>query len=314
MRYLFAIMICGLGAWSVYSITEERGNSRPKSAEVPPSEYVAQDQLASPAKTMKAGKTDDLDLGRLALPAISDPLAGSIHSILLDLVKSPVGLEGRAVLEERLTGVMLAEKLGDETTLRNAARAALDKIVRESESARGAGTSAAKMTPFQERSLIAMSGRLAGSLRRAMTSSRNGGVHDGPLLSVDLDFDVPPGYVKAPWGILGGFRHVDGMKLPESVTSLNGKKVGLSGYMMATGEFEDIHVFAVVESQWSCCFGQPPDVHQVIDASIPDDQDGVELVAVPILVLGTLEVGELIEDGWVISVYRMKVDSIDVLE
>ena len=72
--------------------------------------------------------------------------------------------------------------------------------------------------------------------------------------------------------------------------------------------------FLLVESQWSCCFGEPTDVHQVVVVTIPDAEEGLELVTVPILVLGTLDAKEEMEDGWVTSVYRIKAEAVEIVE
>ena len=114
--------------------------------------------------------------------------------------------------------------------------------------------------------------------------------------------------------MLGGFEYKEGMELPKAVTDLDGKEVGIAGYMMSLGEFEDIHEFLLVESMWSCCFGIPPDVHQVLVVTIPDDQEGLELVTVPIVILGKLDVGEEVEDGWVTSVYRLTAETVEMVE
>ncbi len=307
MRYIIAIFLCALGTWAIWFSNENRGALNPDKPVVvkgKESEFEAPGGLDDGAQ----------ELEKLGVPAISDPLSLSIHTILTRLISGEVGSDKREALEADLLQAMSAEGLGDDTTLNNAARATIDRILRESEKARDAGATGGTMTPMQEAAMVSVAGKLSGSIRRALKNAGDGQAHEKALLTVDFDFDVPKGYAKAGWDVLGGFRYVEGMKLPTSVQALNGQKVGLAGYMMALGEFEDIHIFAVVESQWSCCFGMPPDIHQIVEVTMPDTDPGVELVIEPILVLGTLEVGEVVEDGWVVSVYRLKADSVDVLE
>ncbi len=95
------------------------------------------------------------------------------------------------------------------------------------------------------------------------------------------------------------------MTLPESATSLDQKKVGIAGYMMSLGQYADVHKFLLVESIWSCCFGIPPDVHQVVVVTIPDEQPGIELTSMPVMILGNFDVGEEKDGRWVTSVYRL---------
>jgi hypothetical protein len=115
------------------------------------------------------------------------------------------------------------------------------------------------------------------------------------------------------WRTIGGFEYTEGMQLPEEVRKLNGAKVGMAGYMMTIEEVENIHEFLLVEAFWSCCFGTPPSVNQVLMVRVVGDK-GVEYTSSPVLILGTLEVGEEIEDGFVTSVYRLKATSVTPTE
>lgn len=307
MRYIIAILLCAAALWAILGDQNQIPNnstSKRKKAQI----------IDEETEPNRDNSSTDKDLASLAMPATSDPLAATIQNILKDLIEGEAAFDQRETLEAKLVEAMWAENLADKTTLGNAARTTIDRMFSESESARSAGAGSGPMTSFQTQATISMANKISGSLRRAMKATKDGTVHEGPLLSLDFDFDVPDGYAKATWDIIGGFRYVEGMELPAKVMALNNKKVGLAGYMMALGEFEDIHIFAVVESQWSCCFGTPPDIHQVVEVTLPDTDPGIELVSVPILVLGTLEVGEIVEDGWVISVHRMKAETIDVLE
>ncbi len=136
-----------------------------------------------------------------------------------------------------------------------------------------------------------------------------GGLHTGSSIRASVEVKAPPGYEAVTWKLLGGFEYTEGMKLPENVKSLHGKKVAIAGYMMALDEVENIHEFLLVESLWSCCFGQPPSVNQVLVIRI-EGKKGIEYTSGPILVIGALEVGEKIEDGFVSSVYRLKADKV----
>jgi hypothetical protein len=146
----------------------------------------------------------------------------------------------------------------------------------------------------------------------APTGPHATGQHTAVLRSAPVA-KVPPGYEAIAWKTLGGFEYTEGMQLPEEVRKLNGKKVGITGYMMTIEEVENIHEFLLVEAFWSCCFGTPPTVNQVLMIRI-EAQKGVEYTSSPVLLLGTLEVGEQIEDGFVTSLYRLKATSMTATE
>ena len=311
MRYLIAFILCALGLWSISSSWRQ---GHDVSGDVKAMEVRAEEDPGGDEADGTGGSEALKELSSLARPQLSDPLSSRIAEFLKGLIGRQLGAADRGRMVEELVRAMARDDLGDPESLRSAAGPAVDLMLREAESARSAGADATEMTPFQVQAVNSIAGQLAGSLRRALKASRDGVVHQGPLLTVQPDFEVPKGYVKATWDVLGGFYYVEGKALPENVRALQGKKVGVTGYMMAMGEFEDIHVFALVESQWSCCFGTPPDVHQVVEVTLDDHEAGVELVPIPVLVLGVLDVGEVREDGWVVSVYRLKADTVEVLE
>src|SRR6185295_1540124 len=109
------------------------------------------------------------------------------------------------------------------------------------------------------------------------------------------------------------FEYTEGMKMPDEVRALNGAKVAIAGYMMTIEEVENIHQFLLVEAFWSCCFGVPPTINQVVMIQIAGTR-GVEYTSSPVVILGTLEVGAKIEDGFETSVYRLNATSVTAAE
>ncbi len=111
-----------------------------------------------------------------------------------------------------------------------------------------------------------------------------------------------------PWDRLTEIEYEEGEPLPPRVRGLDGERVVMAGYFVRTAYGE----LLLVKSVWSCCFGQPPAVHEAVVVSLegpPEDEwlDGLIRVA------GTLEVGEERDEGYVVSVYRMRADRVDVL-
>ena len=97
------------------------------------------------------------------------------------------------------------------------------------------------------------------------------------------------------------------------ILALDGRKVALAGYLMPVADYEDIHEFLLVESIWTCCFGEAPAVNRVVIVTIPADRPGIPLYQDAILVHGVLDVGVEEDEGWVTSVYRMSADSVETL-
>lgn len=98
-------------------------------------------------------------------------------------------------------------------------------------------------------------------------------------------------------------------KIPESVLNLNGKQVSITGYMMPVrvdGEGK-VSEFALNGNYDMCFYGAPSKINQWVHVKM---RDGVKAAFShnATVVSGTLEVGELIEDGEVISLYRLTGD------
>jgi len=304
---LFAITIAAAAA---FNFTTKQVPEGPQPTDADDSLLNTEDPMAQVEPTGLADSTSSGDSDPLA--ETEDPIARELFNIIHDLVTGKVSESDEKTLRSRLARALGAAKLADESATEAAAATGVDSILREF--VRYGASSGGSVTRIQEDAFLGVAEKYAAKLKRGLAYGGLNMQHDGVFVSSSLDVALPEGYSEAPWGVLGGFEWRDDMTLPEGVRALAGKKVGIAGYMMAMGEFEDIHNFLLVESQWSCCFGVPPEVHQVIIVTIPDDEPGVELVNVPIVILGDLEVGQEKEDGWVTSVYRLSANAVEILE
>ena len=240
----------------------------------------------------------------------SEALSRALNRILTDLVTGVSSAADRDRLADRIGEVLESRKVADTASIQAASTSMIDTMILES----SRYSASRNLTAMQEQAIAQISTKLADKLLRGLVYGGANAQHSGTFISLTLDISLPKGVEEAPWSLLGGFSWKDGMTLPEKVLALNGKKVGIAGYMMSAGEFQDIHDFLLVESQWSCCFGVPPEVHQVLGVHIPASATGIEMVNVPVLVIGRLEVGEIRDGGWVTSVYRIQDAEVDVLE
>jgi hypothetical protein len=122
--------------------------------------------------------------------------------------------------------------------------------------------------------------------------------------------EAAAGTMAISWRTLGGFRYSRAMRLPKEVRDLHEKEISICGFMLPFDRESKIRDFALVEALWSCCYGTPPDVNQVIIVSA-DDIGGVDLVNDPVQLIGTLDVGEKLDsDGTLMSVYRVRAKAV----
>lgn len=96
-------------------------------------------------------------------------------------------------------------------------------------------------------------------------------------------------------------------QIPKHVRDLNDKKVVIEGYMVPIDvEGERIRSFILTNSMMMCCYGAMPWINEWIFVEMESEEGAGFYNDVVIRTKGVLEVGEEIEDGIVISLYRMK--------
>jgi hypothetical protein len=246
-----------------------------------------------------------------------DPLLDGMKSIVRELMAKGFAEAEKDSLGSRLRVILEIAAVGDEPgRKREADSLALTLLeIQRDYRPKNAGSDPKRvLSNDEEQRVRIMAEALARDMYRRLppTGGAGGGTHDGggshtgtfraaPVLK------PPPGFEVVTWQTLGGFEYTEGMKLPDDVRKLHGKKVAIAGYMMTLDEVENIRHFLLVESLWSCCFGVPPNVNQVLELRI-EGRKGVEFSSMPVMITGTLDVGEKIEDGFVTSVYRIKLD------
>ena len=97
-----------------------------------------------------------------------------------------------------------------------------------------------------------------------------------------------------------------GKPLPVWVQELNGRRVRIGGYMHVTTE-DDVSAFMLVGD--SCvCAGTPPPNH-FVDVSLVEGETRRRPGMID--VIGIMSVGELEEDGYVKSLFRMRADVLE---
>ncbi|HEX4343077.1 MAG TPA: DUF3299 domain-containing protein [Verrucomicrobiae bacterium] len=97
-------------------------------------------------------------------------------------------------------------------------------------------------------------------------------------------------------------------KLPDVIRALNDKSVAVTGFMLPThtddGRATD---FLLLRNQSACCYGVLPKINEWV--VVRTSGKGVKAVMdVPVTVLGTLHVGELVENGQLSGIYELDCD------
>jgi hypothetical protein len=106
----------------------------------------------------------------------------------------------------------------------------------------------------------------------------------------------------------------DGLKgMPKKLKDLNGKKVLMSGFMLPIDEVQNIKEFLLVQSLWSCCYGQPPDINGIVRVVMPKGKT-TDYFFDPLKVIGTFKVEATTIDGYCVDIYQIEVESLEALK
>ncbi len=99
--------------------------------------------------------------------------------------------------------------------------------------------------------------------------------------------------------------------LPSDVAELDGELVAIEGFMNPLAfDREGVSQFALVNDPLNCCFGATPSMNHWIDVTLPEGERTAFYSLDPVAVYGRLEVGEAFEDGFVVSLFRMRADHV----
>ena len=98
-------------------------------------------------------------------------------------------------------------------------------------------------------------------------------------------------------------------ELPEDILELDGTLIAIEGFMNPLAfDREGVSQFALVNDPLNCCFGATPQPNHWIDVTLKEDERTAFYSLDPVAVYGYLEVGELFEDGFLVSLFRMRAD------
>ncbi len=101
--------------------------------------------------------------------------------------------------------------------------------------------------------------------------------------------------------------------LPSEISALHGSKVALSGFLVPI-EFQEDKVSGVilVRNQLLCCYGEEPKLNEWVLVTVDPPVEAV--TDVPVTFFGTFEAGPDVEEGQVISLYRMNATEMETME
>jgi hypothetical protein len=96
-------------------------------------------------------------------------------------------------------------------------------------------------------------------------------------------------------------------QIPAKIKALNGEEVIVVGFMVPIEITREgkVKSFALTVNQTFCCFGVPPAMNEWVMVEMEEGKTAPYTMDIPVAAYGKFAVGEEIEDGYVLSIYRM---------
>ena len=135
----------------------------------------------------------------------------------------------------------------------------------------------------------------------------------GRMIGISLTGDANTTPVH--WEMLRAYEYAKGLEgMPQEIRELDGKQVVMLGFLWAIYEPDDIRRFGLVASHWSCCYGIPPGLSDVVIVELRSGHAGLTQTLNPVRVSGTLRVEERTEGGYTTSIFALDNATASVLE
>ena len=144
--------------------------------------------------------------------------------------------------------------------------------------------------------------------------------HDGKHLKVTFGALSSYEYEVADPAKLRAAKNIDdllGEQIPAKIRELDGKGVLIVGFMVPidVDRRGNVTSFALTQNQAFCCYGIPPGLTELVIVDMAEGESAPYSYDVPVAVYGTMDVGEDIDDGYILSLYRVvSTEVIDVRE
>lgn len=127
------------------------------------------------------------------------------------------------------------------------------------------------------------------------------------------EYHLPNPYTARVWEADGGAPET---RLPEEVRALHGENVMVAGFMvpLSFDRRGNVRAFALSQNLLFCCYGIPPAMNEWVMVEVVEGVEVAYRKDVPVAVFGPLDVGEELDDGYVLSIYRLSATEVTELQ
>ena len=102
-------------------------------------------------------------------------------------------------------------------------------------------------------------------------------------------------------------------EIPDSVKKFDKQKIALKGFMLPL-KVEDgkISELLILRDQSMCCYGAVPKINEWVSVRMSQGKGVIPVMDVPVTIYGTLKVGEVLENGYLVGIYEMDGERLDL--
>lgn len=118
-----------------------------------------------------------------------------------------------------------------------------------------------------------------------------------------------PSPTKTSFAVLASFDYQEGMRLPAEVTKLDQKVIEITGFMQREVPGSGaVNQFLLINDGCGC--NGTPKLNEILFCALPEGVK-MEVKSGVVKVTGTLYVGEVKEDGYVVMLYTLDADTVN---
>ena len=105
---------------------------------------------------------------------------------------------------------------------------------------------------------------------------------------------------------------MDANEIPDAIKKFDEQKIALKGYMLPL-KVEDgkITELLILRDQSMCCYGAVPKINEWVSVRMAKNKGVKPVMDVPVTIFGTLKVGEVLENGYLVGIYEMDGERLD---
>lgn len=104
-------------------------------------------------------------------------------------------------------------------------------------------------------------------------------------------------------------------QIPSDVRALNKKRIALTGFMLPLKVDNGlVSEMLIMKDQSMCCYGAQPRINDWVSVKMSGGKGVKSVMDQPVTVFGEIQVGEMLENGYLIGIYQMQGEKMEIAD